>query len=172
MANRIPVASQPSLLFDLADYHRDVEAAFRLYFTSVNPDFVALFAGDRPSDVAEKLADRIRETDMRSALAVMARIEAAFRLDYEWRLKAKKSDAVSVTFRRLARKKVRLNQDIWETWRSNHPTTRRLISELRGAFRFRHWLAHGRYWKPGRKYDFQTLYILAEAVFITFPLHS
>lgn len=172
MANRILAASQTASLLALADYQRDAEASLRLYFTSINPDFVVLFAGDRPSDVAAKLADRIHETDMRSALAIMASVEAAFRLDYEWRLKAKKPDAVSITFRRHRRRNVRLDEDIWETWKVNHPTTGQLISQLRSAFRFRHWLAHGRYWPAGQKYDFQTLYILAQAVLTTFPLYS
>ena len=172
MASQIPAASQSASLLDLADYHRDTEASLRLYFTSINPDFVALFAGDRPSDVARKLADRITETDMRSALAVMARVEASFRLDYQWRRKAKKPDAVSIAFRRHRRTNVRLDEDIWEIWSLNHPTTRPLISQLRSAFNFRHWLAHGRYWRGGQKYDFQTVYFLAQAVLATFPLCS
>ena len=172
MANRSSVAGQSASLLELANYHRDAEASLRLYFTSVNPNFVVLFAGDRPSDVAEKLVARINETDMRSALAVMARIEAAFRLDYKWRRKAKRPDAVSIAFRRHRRANVRLDEDIWETWRANHPMTRPLISQLRSAFRFRHWLAHGRYWPAGQKYDFQTVYLLAQMVFATFPLSS
>jgi hypothetical protein len=172
MANQIAAAGQFASLVDLAEYHRDTEASLRLYFTSINPDFVALFAGDRPSDVAKKWADRVSETDMRSALAVMARVEAAFRRDYEWRRKAKKPDPVSITFRRLRRENVRLDEDIWQTWKVNHPTTGPLISQLRSVFNFRHWLAHGRYWPAGRKYDFQTLYLLAQAVFAAFPLNS
>jgi hypothetical protein len=172
MPKRIPNARQPVSLLDLADYHRDAESSLRLYFTSTNPDFVALFAGDRPSEVAAKLADRIHETDMRSALAIMARLEAAFRLDYKWRRQGKKPDAVSITFRRHRRTNVRLDEDIWETWHVNHPLTRPLIRELRSAFKFRHWLAHGRYWQVGQKYDFQTLYILAQGVLATFPLYS
>lgn len=172
MVSRTSAASQSVSLLDLADYQRDTDRSLRLYFTSINPDFVALFAGDRPSDVAEKLADRINETDMRSALAVMARVEAAFRLDYQWRRKAKKPDAVSIAFRRHRRTNVRLDEDIWETWSVNYPMTRRLISEIRSAFRFRHWLAHGRYWPAGQKYDFQTVYLLAQEVLATFPLCS
>jgi hypothetical protein len=172
MANRIPSASQPASLLDLANYNRDAEASLRLYFTSTNPDFIALFAGDRPSEVAKKLADRIHETDMRSALVVMAHVEAAFRLDYDWRRKAKKPDAVSIAFRRHRRTNVRLDEDIWETWKVNHPTARPLVSQLRSAFNFRHWLAHGRYGPAGQKYDFQTLYILAQAVLTAFPLCS
>jgi hypothetical protein len=170
MANWMPTAIQPSSLVDLADYQRDAEQCLRLYFTKRNPDYVKLFAGELPSSVQAKLNSRILETDLRSALAIMASLEAQFRLDHRWRLKAKRPDAVSITFRRSRRKNVRLDEDILETWRANHPGTRPLIGELRGAFKFRHWLAHGRYWPAGRKYDFQTLYLLADGVRQTFPL--
>ena len=48
----------------------------------------------------------------------------------------------------------------------------KLIGDLRGAFRFRHWLAHGRYWNPklGQKYDFVSVYSLAANVLGDFPL--
>ena len=158
MPKRIRPARQPVSLLDLADYHRDAESSLRLYFTPANPDFVGRFASDRPSDVAAKLADRIDETDMRSALAIMARIEAAFRIDYQQRCDRKRPDPVSIAFRVLSRdrgRNVRLDEDIWEAWRESHPSTRPLIGQLRSAFKFRHWLAHGRYWQVGRKYDFQ-----------------
>jgi hypothetical protein len=107
-----------------------------------------------------------------SALAVMARIEAAFQVDYKRRCDGNKSDPVSVAFRRISRsrgRKARLDEDIWETWRSCHLTTSPIISQLRSVFKFRHWLAHGRYWQHGNKYDFQTLYGLAVVVFNSFP---
>lgn len=172
MANRNLAASHSASLVGHADYHRDADASLRLYFTSSNPYFVALFAGDRPSEVSEKLANRILETDMRSGLAVMASVEAAFHLDYLWRRKAKRPDAVSIAFRKSRRTNVRLDEDIWETWKVNRPTMGPLISQLRSAFNFRHWLAHGRYWTMGQKYEFQDLYLLADAVLTTFPLFT
>jgi hypothetical protein len=163
---------------EVAKYHRDAESSLRLYFTSDNPSFVARFAGYVPSKVEEELADRIGETDMRSALAIMTRIEAAFRIDYQMRCRRKETDGVSVAFRRLKRTygeqywRVPLERMIFETWRTVYPETSNLISELNGAFRFRHWLAHGRYFQPklARKYDYQGLYVLAVNVMAQFPL--
>ena len=165
-------ARQPVPLVDVADYHRNAESSLRLYFTS-NPDFVTRFASDKPSKVEMKLADRLSETDMRSALAIMARVEAAFRIDYKQRCEMKKPDSVSRAFRALFKtrgRNVRLEDEIWEVWRQSYPSTSPLISQLRSVFRFRHWLAHGRYWKVGNKYDYQTLYLLADGVLATFPL--
>lgn len=44
-----------------------------------------------------------------------------------------------------------------------HPQYKGFISELITAFKYRHWLAHGRYWEPklGRIYDYYSLYDLA-----------
>jgi len=43
----------------------------------------------------------------------------------------------------------------------------KLINALQGAFKYRHWLAHGRYWVPkyGQKYDFDSVYVLARETF-------
>jgi hypothetical protein len=162
-------------LIDLADYHRDAEASLRLYFSPGSPNFAALFTGYRPIDVTTQLTERLSETDMRSALVVMARVEAAFRADYKYRSKNKDADVVSRAFRRIfkqRREMARLDEDIWETWRQNVPSTKPLISQLRSMFKFRHWLAHGRYWQVGNKYDFQTVYELADAVLASFPLYG
>jgi hypothetical protein len=163
------------VLLDLAEYHLDAESSLRLCFTPINPDFVVRFAGEPPSGVAKQLAQRIDETEMRSALMVMARIEAAFYVDYKQRCKINKSDAVSIAFRRLRRTRganVRLDEDIWGTWRQSDNSKKEHISQLRSVFHFRHWLAHGRYWPVGNKYDFQTVYQLADAVFADFSLYG
>ncbi|MGB7132439.1 MAG: hypothetical protein WBD59_16615 [Candidatus Sulfotelmatobacter sp.] len=65
-----------------------------------------------------------------------------------------------------------MDEDILEAWSEHSSGSRQLIAELRGAFNFRHWLAHGSYWVPklGRKYDFNFVYSLADDVLEAFPL--
>lgn len=165
---------QPMPLTAIATYQSDAEASLRSYFSLSNPNYAIRFTGYRASDVAQELNERLNETDMRSALAVMARIEAAFRIDYKLRARSKNSDPISIEFRRLFKKRkeqARLEDEIWEVWRSNvDPSTGALISALRGAFKFRHWLAHGRYWRIDKKYDFRSIYLLADTVLQGFPL--
>jgi hypothetical protein len=50
----------------------------------------------------------------------------------------------------------------------------KVIGDLKGAFKYRHWLAHGRYWEPklGQKYDYYSVYILAESIFGSFPFEG
>jgi hypothetical protein len=161
-------------MIEIANYQKDVDLSIRLYFTSINPSFIIRFAGYSLLEVDKELTERIKETDARSALAVMAHIEAVFRVDYKERCQRKKPDPVSIEFRKIhkRRRRVRLDEDIWQTWREQKPSTRALIGELRGAFKFRHWLAHGRYWRVGQRYDFQSLYLLANAVLSNFDLHA
>ena len=94
-----------SPLLDIANYHEDTEKSLRLYFSPDNPDYLARFATDLPSEVAEKLKSRISETEIRSSLTVMARIEAAFYIDYNERCKNKGADALSVEFRKIFKRR-------------------------------------------------------------------
>ena len=126
-----PNIAVPSLLslLDIDEYQRDTEASLYLYFAPTNPAFATIFAGEFPSEVQRRLSLRVDETDTRSALVVMSRIEAAFQIDYKRRCDGKKPDPVSVEFRRISRlrgRKARLDEDIWETWRNamqrQHPS--------------------------------------------------
>jgi hypothetical protein len=175
MPKRVTLLQKAGSIPEVAEYHRDAESSLRLYFTPNNPRFIARFAGYVPSKVDEELADRLNETDMRSALAVMTRIEAAFRIDYRLRCRKKRADGISIAFRRLHKtygERVSLEDKIFEIWRSEQPGTSSLIGELKGAFRFRHWLAHGQHFQPKLrgKYDYQSVYLLAVNVLAQFPL--
>jgi len=63
-----------------------------------------------------------------------------------------------------------LKEEILQQWKLHGKAKNQLTGELRGAFQFRHWLAHGRSWIPklGQKYDNYSLYVLAERVLTTF----
>jgi hypothetical protein len=177
MPSRVTFVPHSISIRDVATYHQDTEASLRLFFTSVNPQLAVWFAGDTPSEVAAKLAARLNETDLRSSFAILSQLEAAFRIDYTQRCKRKKRDAVSKAFRALYKThgcNVRLEDDIFATWRQEHPETKKLIGELQGAFKFRHWLAHGRHWTPklGRKYDYRWIYTLADSVLADFPFYT
>jgi hypothetical protein len=111
---------------------------------------------------------------MASALTILSALEAAFRIDYLQRCYLRQKDPLSRAFRDLHRRKqtrVRLETEIFDIWKEYTDVEAKLISDLRGAFNFRHWLAHGRYWEPklGRKYDFVTVYALAAIVLSSFP---
>ena len=168
----------PSLvpLADISGYHADAEASLRLYYSLQHSTHQARFTGYFPSEVAAELIERLDETEMRSALVILARIEAAFRVDYKVRATSKRADPVSVGFRRLHATKsdrARLEDEILEVWRQNlEPADRAVISQLRGMLKYRHWLAHGRYWQPGVQHTFQDVYLLAYIILSGFDLEG
>lgn len=176
MARLAALSSGPVSIRDVSIYHTDTEASLRLYYSDASPDFSARFIGYLPDEVAEELGDRLEETDVRSSLAILVRLEAAFRKDFLIRCQKRKKDGLSRIFRDLHKQKqmrIGLEDDILESWRRVHPEFRDIVGHLRGAFRFRHWLAHGSYWVPklGRKYDYPSIYAIADAAFSVFPLY-
>ncbi len=107
-------------------------------------------------------------------MTLLASIEASFRVDYLQRTYARKKDDVSLAFRALYKKKqqkVSFSDDILQCWRDHSDVPAKLVGEIRGAFRYRDWLAHGRYWvaRLGRQYDFETIYDLGRSVELAFP---
>lgn len=168
----------PSLGIDeLEAYHRDIEAALRFYFSPSAPDFSRRFVGRSRDEIDNELSARLVESDVRSVFMTLTSLEASFRGDFDFRCTNRLKDPLSVRFRTIKkarRDKVRLDEDILESWREHSPAIRRLIGELRGAFKFRHWLAHGRYWttRPGRHYDFAYVHLMATAIVTGFPFVS
>jgi len=173
-----PIAPpQQATLLWTARCHYDVVNLLNYSFRSGGTLPVAGFATLSEHETAVRPADYIEETGLRSSLAVLTLIDAAFKVDYRYRCENKLKDDLSRAFRathkrRRSYQNVNLEQDIFDAWLKYASGARALICELRSAFRFRHWLAHGRYWTPklGRNYDFNSLYSLADAVFCSLPL--
>lgn len=161
---------------DIAEYQTDAENSFRLLFSQINLGYFLRFSTYLPREVDAELAARIDETDLRSSLMTLALVEAAFRVDYLERCKLKKTDNVSIAFRKIfkvKKERARLDDDILKTWYDNIvPADRRAITELRKMFKFRHWLAHGRYWNYSSNYNFQDVYLIANAVMDELQLYS
>jgi hypothetical protein len=179
MPKQLTFAPRDTSLGYVAAYHKDADSSLRLFFTDLNPNFTVRFFGESHDEIRLELEDRLNETELRSSLAILIRIEAAFRIDYEQRAakRKRKRDAVSKAFRALYKKygeRVGLEEHIFTTWREANPGKGALISELKGAFKFRHWLAHGSFWEPklGRKYDYVDLYTLGANALENFPLLS
>ncbi len=175
MASRVAFSGLQSGLAEIADHHRDLGSSLRLYFSAESPSYLVRFAGYTESEVSTELRSRLDEVDLTSCLAVLTSIEAAFRIDYLRRCYRRGKDPTSRAFRKIHKGKQQwasLEEDIFRSWVENSAGSRAIIIELRGAFKFRHWLAHGRYWAPkwGRRYDFNDIFALADLTFRSFPL--
>lgn len=165
-----PFVLDPALTLEkLSSCHRDFEDSLRLYFSPTAPTYVARFAGELPEEVGRKLELRLSESDARSAFAALTALEARFRTDFDMRCRKRLKDRLSGYFREVEKTRkawVRLDEDILEGWKRHTNVSAKDISALRGAFNFRHWFAHGRYYPPrfGRKYDFDYVYLMADTI--------
>jgi hypothetical protein len=102
--------------------------------------------------------DQRKELKFSAMLSLLAATEAALRVDYIARVMNKKKDAVSQTFSELYREqrlKVSLEDQILDVWKQHSPRgTKDAVSRFKGVLILRHWIAHGRYWKPKLGQDY------------------
>lgn len=164
-------------LQDISEFYAESENAFRLFFSPLNPDFEVRFAIHTLDEIRMKRANRLTELEKLSGFAVLSSIEATLKVDYLIRCEDRKKDALSRRFRVIFKKKkerISFDQDLIGSWLKEHPEHKQIFGFLRGAWRYRHWLAHGRYWLPklGRKYDYFSLHSLAESIHGQLPLVS
>jgi hypothetical protein len=174
MASKAPPQGQS--LVEIAEYHNDATDALHLFLGSLYRNSNARFLGYSPSEFNGLLLSRVEETELRSSLAILAAVEATIRIDYQLRATRRYKDPRSREFRSIfkeRRERARLDEDLLESWSRHSPSCKRLVGELRAALHFRHWLAHGRYWErpKHRRFDYQSIYGLAELMLIQFPFY-
>jgi len=177
MARRVSLSGEHLGLGEIAAHHQDLESSLTLYFSDISPDYQVRFFGYAPQGVRDELGERLDEVDLASSLTALAAVEAAFRVDYLERCYKRKKDPVSRALRAVYQHKqdhASLEEEIFEVWANNSSGARKIISDLRGAFRFRHWLAHGRYLTPklGRPYDFDDVFVPADQALRSFPFYG
>ena len=140
---------------------------------SVEFDYISgksIYAGWTKSDLETSKKQFIIELDYNCSLNILASIEADFRDDYRIRANSKKlNNWLCVELNKIykdKKEKASLEECILDTWKEyykNDKDKKDFLSDLKGAFKFRHWLAHGRYWDFCNKnrYDYLTIYTLA-----------
>ena len=164
-------------LNDIASYHEDAVKALTRYFSDWENIDGIQYIGKSRAEISQIFQERLSETELRSVLQLLASLEAALRVDFILRCEAKKKDNLSKAFRSLYRDKkysVRLDEDILELWIDHHPQLKDVVGKLRGAFHLRHWLAHGRYWRPKNwiRYSYLDIEAIATVFFDNFPLQG
>ena len=173
MASRV-VLSHEHLDIEQIDRRRqDTEAAIEAYFSIGNPSSAQRFLGLALHEVRDEKEALLDESRRSSSMDVFGALEAAFRVDFLQRCYRREKDDISRAFRDIYSNKgarVSLEGDILATWRRDLNVPQWMIGELTDAFKYRHWLAHGRYWRPKfQKLDYAEVYSLAEATFASFP---
>jgi len=174
----VKLIAQPLQFEEVENYYNDSKESLSFYFSDKNPHFEEIFAVNTRQEVNLRLNDRIEELRRSTSLSLLAALEAVFRLDYKERVEKKKKDCLSRCLRELYREKenkASLEKDIFNAWLENTDVKPKLIEDLKGAFKYRHWLAHGRYWTPkmGRPdYEYSEIYQLVESILNNFPFEG
>ncbi|RZK67247.1 MAG: hypothetical protein EOO85_25795 [Pedobacter sp.] len=149
---------------EIANHHLILEAALFDLFANPNHPVLLQYAGSPLDDVRR---DALAELEHTSSLSLLACVEAALRVDYNQRTSARGRSPLSRALRSIYQEKeeyARLDDDILGAWKEYSNIGKPIISALIGAFKYRHWLAHGRYWPPkfGQTYDYQSTYLIAD----------
>lgn len=173
MASRVVLARERFDIEQIDGRRRDTEAAIEAYFAIGNPSSAQRLLGLALHEVRAEKATLLDESRRSSSMDVFAALEAAFRIDFLQRCYGRQKGDISRAFQELYRNRgprVSLERDILTVWRNNSNVPRRMITDLTGAFKYRHWLAHGRYWRPRfPKLDYHEVYSLAEETLDVFP---
>ena len=178
MAKKVSFSNEHQEISHVEEHYTDVTEATKKYFKPQTGEYPERFSGYSAAELTFELKERLSELNHTSSLSILSAIEAAFRIDYLQRCYRKKKDPVSRAFREIYKEKLSkasFERDILYVWKQETNAPNEIMGQLKGALKYRHWLAHGRYWEPkmGRdKYDFQSIYLLSQMVFSSFPFEG
>ena len=165
MAKKLSKSNEHLSSEEIANIFSYREKSLNLLFSNRNPNFPNDFAGFTMEEINNELKEQLNEVEKDACLNLLASIEAKFRLDYAIRCEARYKDNVSRKFREaFAEKQYRISLEdvILGEWGGLPDITSSIISNVKEAFKYLHWLAHGRYWTyKSQKFDFFGLYNLA-----------
>ena len=173
MARHVALLGEHLNIEQINRRRRVVEAAVEAYCAEDGPGAAQFFLGYTQSEVlAEKetLLDELRRS---ASMDVFGALEAAFQVDFFRRCYGHEKDDISLAFKEIYHDRgtrVPLGT-ILAVWRKSDVASQRAI-EVSSALKYRHWLAHGRYWIPGfpKKLPYDEVYKLAKETLATFPL--
>lgn len=173
MHKKVSFSDNTPSISDIDTYYNDSEQALRLFFSTHSPSYASRFISYSQNEIQEELNARLDELDQTSSFVLLTSIEASFQIDYLQRNYQRKKDHVSQAMRDLYKQKGRFAslEEIFDIWKNKINGLNVIIGDLNGAFKFRNWVAHGRYLTPmlGKKYDYQSIYMIISAVFENIP---
>lgn len=153
----------PQSLEEIANHYADLQAGIFEFF---NGNSQGLLDRHAESDREAAHGDALVELEHMCSLSTLSSLEAAIRLDYAARVARRWRDPLSKAMKQVYQqreKKARLEDDLISTWRVKASLPSSLANDVIRVFKYRHWLAHGRYWQPKfSRYNFQSVFELAE----------
>ncbi|MEA9482813.1 hypothetical protein VC290_21325 [Xanthomonas campestris] len=149
----------------IVNHHEVVRDSLINYFSEDNPDNI----GFTPGELNGLIEENQLAQEKQDSLALLAFLEATFRVDYISRKRLKLKDSLSKSLIKIFNRKryrAALVDDIIKTWLRvgtiNHSENQRINESMQ----VRHWLAHGQYWaRDGVVYkDFYDIATLVEGL--------
>ncbi|CAN2049158.1 RiboL-PSP-HEPN domain-containing protein [Candidatus Magnetomoraceae bacterium gMMP-1] len=178
MIKRIPFSDQIVELYEIWDYYETTYDSLRNYLKGLRNNSITnnKFVGMTSIELESYFNKKFDELEYQVSLIILSSVEAKFRMDYLQRVYKRYRDNLTKKFRELYNNKANkasLEDDILELWKKCYPLYKNIISDYKGTLKFRHWLAHGRYWVPkfGKKYDLSTIYNIAERIYANLPFY-
>lgn len=166
MNKRVSFSGEHLGLTEIAEHFNCASSAIREYHSPGSPTYATRFFGLSTHEVSDKLQMCLDELEKAATLSVFACIEANVRLDYLQRTYERRKDALSRLMRTIHKQKnnnASLTDDLLPAWKVQRHAPDALVNQIIAAFKYRHWLAHGRYWtwKAGVIPDYYSAHSLA-----------
>ncbi|ELI8161203.1 TPA: hypothetical protein ACJIWH_003810 [Yersinia enterocolitica] len=168
MARKITESGAHLSFEDVIEQKEAIDKAISVLYSEDNANYQSQFIGRSRGEVEEERLRRMDESDKTHSLLLLTAIEAKFRLDAEERYRKRYKDALSRKIREIyrTRKTIKLEDHLISVRTEMEPQLKKYYDALRNAFKYRHWLAHGRYWESNIKdirdgnYDFTNLRLI------------
>lgn len=168
MIRRVSFSGKHLDLTEIDEHFKCTSTAIREHHSPSSPTYTTRFFGYSSHEISDKMQTCLGELEKATTLSMFACIEANIRLDYLQRAYERRRDSLSRVMRNIHAQKsnnASLTDDLLPAWKAQQRAPDALVNQLITAFKYRHWLAHGRYWtwKSGMIYDYYTVYSLANA---------
>ena len=164
-------------LNDIFLYYDSSRSSLNYYRKGIEEDKIIdnNYIGYTRKELIESFHSHFDELEKDVCLSILNSIEANFRIDYLIRARKKYKDEISRKFRELYKIKenrASLEHDILNVWKEENQIFKSIVSEYIGSLKYRHWLAHGRYWIPklGKNYDVAAITLIANRIYVNIPL--
>ena len=158
---------------EILDYYTHVVSAIECkYSQDGNKNYTTDFLGYSEVKVKSEKNLLLKELSVEASLCLLSFIESRFRIDFIIRCQRRKKDPLSTDFRAIYNPAKRLytyslTDDIIENWKKNMPEQKDTFDRLADVFKYRNWVAHGRYWHfkdNPNKFTFNAIWMLNEKI--------
>ncbi len=171
-------SNQDKTIDYIFSWYEDQSTAMRRYKIDLRASVIAppildtKFFGFTLQDIEDYFLESKKELEHLVCFDLISATESALRIDFYTKISDRKRLDITKDFKQIQREKedrVSLEQDIIEKWKEHYPAEKKYFSALLGLLKYRHWLAHGRYWVPklGHDYDVQETYDIVENIIDT-----